>query len=257
MGRRPTNRKCRNGRVNPAGTSEPPAAAEPEEEGVPDWLKGLGAAAVGAAAVGAAQVRANLSPNPNLLRIGSRVCGKPRQRWKRSKRSRSREEAEIPEWLRETGAAPQAIGGPQAYEQEVPDWARESVASEPAAATRPEEEDVPDWLKGLGMAAVGAAAVGALQGEPAPNQTCHRLAFESAAVRAGDGSGASQQKKKRPRFPSGCAIVGLRHKPSAGRKPTNKKCPIGCAKPNPHHRLFLKRLQKPSNKAKSPSGCVI
>ena len=32
----------------------------------------------------------------------------------------------FPEWLRDTGAAPQAIGGPQAYEQEMPDWARES-----------------------------------------------------------------------------------------------------------------------------------
>jgi hypothetical protein len=54
---------------------------------------------------------------------------------------------EVPEWLREeSGAAPQAIGGPQAYEQEVPEWLRESgAAATPTSQT--EEEGLPDWLR--------------------------------------------------------------------------------------------------------------
>ena len=152
--------------------SEPQPAAEPEsEEGVPDWLKGIGMAAPEAAAVDADQSKPEAEPLAEPV-----PASKPVTDWLASLRraapemeeepaqAAAEEAAEIPEWLRESGAAPQAIGGPQAHEQEAPEWAR--GASEPSAAAQPEEEGVPDWLQGLGMAEAGAAVVGAAQAEP-------------------------------------------------------------------------------------------
>ncbi len=147
--------------------SEPPAAAQVEEEGVPDWLKGLSEAAVVAA-----QAEPEAEPTP---------ASKPVTDWLSSLRQATpemeaeqvveEEAAEVPEWLREAGTAPQAIGEPRAYEQEVPEWARESGASagvsEPPAAAQVEEEGVPDWLKGLGEAAV-VAAQAEPEAEPVP-----------------------------------------------------------------------------------------
>ncbi len=155
--------------------SEPQATAEaaeaqplatPEEEGIPDWLKGLGVAAAGAAAIGAfTEEQPPKEAEPQ--KAATDWLTTLRRATPEMEAEQGSEEAE-PEWLREeSGAAPQAIGGQQAYDQEVPDWLREEsgVASEaaqpPVAAGAEEEEGVPDWLKGLGAATIGAAAVGA------------------------------------------------------------------------------------------------
>ncbi len=45
-------------------TTEAPTESAPEDEGVPDWLKGFGAAAAGAAVVGAAQAEPEAEPVP-------------------------------------------------------------------------------------------------------------------------------------------------------------------------------------------------
>jgi len=146
-------------------SAEEQPTAQVEEEGVPDWMKGFGAVA-GAAAAGAFAEEQKLE---------EAAPQKPATDWLTTLRratpeieaEQPSEEAE-PEWLREeSGAAPQAIGGVQSYDQEVPDWLREESgaafeAAQPPAATQAEEEEgVPDWLKGLGGAAVGAVAVAA------------------------------------------------------------------------------------------------
>ncbi len=142
-----------------------PASAEAQpEEGMPDWLKGLGAAAAVGALAGE-QKPEDITPE------------KPATDWLAALRQATpameAEQAsaeEVPEWMREeSGVAPEAIGGPEAYDQEVPDWLREEssaaieTAQPPAAASVGEEEGVPDWLKALGGAAVGAAAVSAAE----------------------------------------------------------------------------------------------
>jgi hypothetical protein len=148
-----------------SGTSEVPTpTAQAEEEGVPDWLQGLGMAAAGATVVGAVQGEPEPEPKPETDWLASL-----RQATPEMEAEQAQEEEALPEWLRESGTAPQATGGPQAYEEEVPEWLRESGTSEsPDIAAQAEEEGVPDWLKGFGAAAAGAAAMGVLQGEPAP-----------------------------------------------------------------------------------------
>jgi hypothetical protein len=137
--------------------AQPPS--QPEEEGVPDWLKGLGAAAAVGALAGE-QKPEDITPQ------------KPVTDWLAALRQATpameAEQAsaeEMPEWMREeSGVAPEAIGGPAAYDQEVPDWLREEssaaieTAQPPAAAPVGEEEGVPDWLKALGGAAAVSAA---------------------------------------------------------------------------------------------------
>jgi len=169
--------------IEPAETQP---AVQSEEEGVPDWLKGAGLVAAGGAAVSAFVVEQPQEPV---------APQKPVTDWLSTLRQATPElEAEqaqaeeAPEWMREeTGIAPEAIGGQPAYEQEVPDWLREAgaVAQQPSTSAeeeipewlretrssfesaeeqptvQAEEEGVPDWLKGLGVAAAGAAAVGA------------------------------------------------------------------------------------------------
>jgi hypothetical protein len=140
--------------------AQPPTP--PEEEGVPDWLKGLGVVAGAAAASALAQEQEPEESEPH----------KPATDWLTTLRRATPEveaeqaaaEAE-PEWLRdESGSAPHAIGESSAYEQEVPDWLRAESsaavdATQPVAASESEEDEgVPDWLKGLG----GAAAVAAV-----------------------------------------------------------------------------------------------
>jgi hypothetical protein len=176
----------------PAATFEA-AEAQPEEEGVPEWMKGLGVAA------GAAAVDAFAEAQPEEA-----APEKPATDWlsalRRAAPEMEAEQApseEAPEWMREeAGAAPQAIGGVQSYDQEVPDWLRESgvaaqqppisaaeevpewlretgatfEAAEPQAPAQPEEEGVPDWLKGLVGATAAGAAVGAFAAEPQPEE---------------------------------------------------------------------------------------
>ncbi len=149
-----------------AGVSESPVAEQSEDEGVPDWLKGLGAAAAGAAAVSALQREPEPEAKPVTDWLSSLRQATPEMAEEQAQAAA--EEEALPEWLRESGSAPQAIGGPQAYEQEVPEWAREAGVGESPVAEQPEDEGVPDWLKGLGAAAAGAVAVGALQREPEP-----------------------------------------------------------------------------------------
>jgi hypothetical protein len=169
------------------GEAQPPEP--PEEEGVPDWLKGAGLAAATVAALEEEQPQEPVASQ------------KPATDWLSALRQATPEmeagqaaEEETPEWLREESSiAPEAIGGPQAYEQEIPDWLREAGAAEqpptPSAeeeipewlretqaqvevqpSTPPEEEGVPDWLKGLGVAAAGAAAAGAFADEQQPEE---------------------------------------------------------------------------------------
>ncbi len=174
-----------------AAAEEQPAA-QAEEEGVPDWLRGFGAATAGAAgAFAEEQQPEEITPQ------------KPPTDWLSALRQAAPEmEAEqaaaeeVPEWMREeTGVSPEAIGGPQAYEQEVPEWLRETgvvaapaspqikeegvpdwlreetdatleTTQAPTAAQAEEEAGVPDWLRGLGgAAAVGAAAAAAPRAE--------------------------------------------------------------------------------------------
>jgi hypothetical protein len=153
-------------------SAEPAAEVEPEEEGTPDWLTGLGMAAIGAAALDADQAKVEdepvAEPAPQIKPVTDWLTSLRRAtpEMEEEPAQAEAEAAEVPEWLRESGAAPEAAGGPQAYEPEIPDWARESGVSEPSAAAQPEEEGAPDWLQGLGVAAVGAAAIGATQAEP-------------------------------------------------------------------------------------------
>jgi hypothetical protein len=179
------------------GTLEPgkaieaqPESAQPEEEGIPGWLKGLGGAAVGAAVLGAHEEEqpAEIAPQKPVTDWLSAL----RQATPEMEAEEAQADEEIPEWLREeTGAAPQAIGGPQAYDEEIPDWLRESgAAAQPAVSveeevpvwlhetpapseasetqlesTQPEEEGIPDWLKGAGLVAAGAALANAHEEE--------------------------------------------------------------------------------------------
>jgi hypothetical protein len=159
-------------------SAEAQPAAPPEEEGMPEWLKGLGAAAAGAAAAGAfAEETPPQKPATDWLSA-------LRQATPEIEAERPGEEAE-PEWLREeAGAAPQAIGGVQSYDQEVPDWLREESgaaiesAQPPSAAHAEDEEGVPDWLKALGGAAVGAAAVAAAAPRRRATMKVARLAVQ-------------------------------------------------------------------------------
>ena len=237
-----------------AAEAQPPSQSE--EEGVPDWLKGLGVAAAGAAAFGAFEEE----HQPEEVEPQ-----KPATDWLTALRRATPEmEAEQasgetePEWLREeSGAAPQAIGGPQAYDQEVPDWLHEAgatpafqveeegmptwpreesgAASEtpqpPVAAQAEEEEGVPDWLKGLGAATAGAAAVAA---RPRAEET------------SDEGLPDWLREESEPR-----------RKQSAGRKPTIKKFRTGCVKQGLLRRPHLRRHnQERPRQAKRPNGCV-
>jgi hypothetical protein len=175
-----------------AAPPEPVASAE--EEGVPDWLKGAGLAA-GAAALGAAALDTTAEPQPEEAAPSKPVTdwlAALRQATPEMEAGQAQSEEEVPAWMsEESGAAPQAIGGVQSYDQEVPDWLRQAGAatqqSAPAAEeevpdwlratsapvesvetpppAQSEEEGMPDWLKGLGAAAVGAAAFGAVTEE--------------------------------------------------------------------------------------------
>ena len=90
--------------------AQPPA--QPEEEGVPDWLKGLGVAAAGAAAIGAFAEEQKPEGTPPQEPAADWLTAL-RQATPEIEAEQPGEEAE-PEWLREeSGAAPQAIGGVQ------------------------------------------------------------------------------------------------------------------------------------------------
>ena len=149
-----------------ATSIEPESAAE---EGVPDWLKGAGLAAASAATLGALgeeEQPEEVAPQKPVTDWLSAL----RQATPEMEAEQAQPEEEIPSWMREeSGAAPQAIGGVPSYDQEVPDWRREIQAplesAEAQPSAQPEEEGVPEWLKGVGLAAAGAAAFGALTEE--------------------------------------------------------------------------------------------
>ena len=133
----------------PLETAEEPPVAQAEDEGVPDWLKGLGAAAAGAAALSALTPEESTEPAPE----------RPATDWLSALRRATPEidaeqaaEETVPGWMgTDSEVSSQAIGGPQAYDQDIPDWLREETA--PGAPERPaEDEGTPDWLKGLGAA---------------------------------------------------------------------------------------------------------
>jgi hypothetical protein len=191
-------------RATPAPTGSTEPAAPAEEEGAPDWLQSAGLAA-GAVALGA-----SAAEQPEEV-----PAEKPATDWLTALRRATPEleaeqaqaEEEVPAWMQEESAAPQAIGGVQAYDQAVPDWLRESgpvsaalapadenvpdwlreesgVSFTPAAPLAEIEEDAgtPDWLKGLGVAAAGAAAVAASRAkEPADEDVPAWLREEIAA----------------------------------------------------------------------------
>ena len=111
-----------------------------------------------------------------------------------------------------------------------------SRSAEPAAEAEPEEEGVPDWLTGPGHGGDRRCGDDADQrqaeAEPAPHlepatdwlSSLRHATPEMEAEQA-------QAEAEADEVPEWLRESGLRHKRSVGRKPTNKKCPIGRVNP--------------------------
>jgi len=91
----------------------------PQEEDVPDWLRGDQAAPS--------------EPEPSAFDLNERLGGS--------------EPAQVPDWLKGISSAPasQAAQAPASSEADVPDWLKQ-ISSVPAPQSASEPE-VPDWLK--------------------------------------------------------------------------------------------------------------
>ena len=129
----------------------------PQEAVLPDWLSGIGAP-IEAPEPPIEETSASADWLSTLRAAAPEVESQPA-------------ETAEPEWLRETEAGEAAFAEPSA---EVPDWLRDygaaaptpTVPTEPFAA-QPIEEGVPEWLKDLGAVA-GEAAVAHGPTEAAP-----------------------------------------------------------------------------------------
>ncbi len=167
----------------------PPAAAE---EGVPDWLSGLGGLEEPAAGVPEDQVPDWLGAQPAVQEAESAEMPD----WLRGMQpaeaapvapaaEEEAVEAELPDWLKAMQPAEAAPVAPAAEEEgEMPDWlkAMQPTEAAPVAPAAEEESELPDWLKAMQPAEVAPVAPAAEEESDLPDWLRGMQPAEAAPV---------------------------------------------------------------------------